>query len=308
MDTRTILGIYFENDITITENKFVFGWSVYNSAYEYFKAMQDGVFAMADEQGITILPHNQNGDTIEMINGCSHLVSQGINALIISPVNPSALGTIVEFTKAAEIPIIVIDIGTGGADVNAFIISDNYGGGILAGVYALRLIQEHSLTSRNSAILKVEETAIYARLRGDAYKSVLTENDFHIVAEVTANSDTQQAYYFMQWILASYLDDLAIVFCENDRMALGAAQAIYEAGRKGQILVIGFDGIPSAIMAIQDGFMQGTIAQQPYEMGKLGVEVANTILTGGTIIFDDTEAKELFVAVYLIDETGYSWK
>jgi ribose transport system substrate-binding protein len=99
----------------------------------------------------------------------------------------------------------------------------------------------------------------------------------------------------MQQILTYYLNYLDVVFCENDRMALGAAQAIYEAGKKVQILVIGFDGIPSAIMVIQQGYMQGTIAQQLFEMGKLGVAVANSILKGETIIFDDVETKELFV-------------
>ena len=223
-------------------------------------------------------------------------------------VDPAALNVVDELTKAAEIPIIVVDIGTGGADVNAFIISDNYGGGILAAEYTFILLQKHNVKSTNAAIIKVEESAVYARLRGEAYKAAMSERGYSIVAEVTANSDTLQAYHAMQAILASYIEDLAIVFCENDQMALGAAQAIYEAGKKGQILVIGFDGIPSAVLAIQEGYMQGTIAQQPFEMGRLGVEIANIILQGGTIIFDDSETKELFVSVYLIDENGYAWK
>ncbi|MDF2511170.1 MAG: D-ribose-binding protein [Herbinix sp.] len=289
------------------QSQYTFGWSVYNSNLEYFQIMQEGVLSTAEELGINVLPHNQNGETTEMINGCINLLAQGINALIISPVNPQAMGEIADLAKQANIPIVVVDIGTGGADVAAFIISDNFGGGILAGEYALVLLKEHQVISRNVVIIKVEPTSTYARLRGDGFESVLTDAGYYIVAQANGNSDTLQAYEIMKGFLAAYQNDLAIVFCENDRMALGAAQAVFEAGKTGQILILGFDGIPSAIEAIKNGLMQGTIAQQPFEMGRLGVQSANTILMGGTIIFDDVAQKELFVSVFLIDQFGYSW-
>ena len=87
-------------------------------------------------------------------------------------------------------------------------------------------------------------------------------------------------------------------------MALGAVQAIEEAGKIGQIMVIGFNGDPAAITAIKEGRMQGTIAQQPFEMGELGVDVAYRLLTGQRIIYDNVESKELYTEVYLIDDTG----
>jgi ribose transport system substrate-binding protein len=287
--------------------QYTFGWSVYNSNLEFFQIMQDGVLITAAELGINVIPHNQNGETSEMINGCINLISQGINALIISPVNPQAMGVITDLANQANIPTVVVDIGTGGADVAAFIISDNFGGGILAGEYALVLLQEYQLVSHNAVIIKVEPTSTYARLRGDGFESVLTDAGYHIIAQANGNSDELQAYEIMKGFLSAYQDDLAIVFCENDRMALGAAQAIFEAGKTGQILIIGFDGIPSAIEAIRNGLLQGTIAQQPFEMGKLGVQSAKTILEGGSIIFDDVALKELFVSVYLIDQYGNSW-
>ncbi len=287
--------------------QYTFGWSVYNSNLEFFQIMQDGVLSTAAELGIDVLSHNQNGSTTEMINGCINLISQGINALIISPVNPQALNVITDLTKQANIPTVVVDIGTGGAEVAAFIISDNFGGGILAGEYALVLLQEYQIVSQNAVIIKVEVTSTYARLRGEGFESVLSDAGYHIIAQANGNSDTLQAYEIMRGFLSAYQDDLAIVFCENDRMALGAAQAVFEAGKTGQILILGFDGIPSAIEAIKSGLMQGTIAQQPFEMGRLGVQSAKTILEGGKIIFDDVALKELYVSVYLIDQYGNSW-
>jgi ribose transport system substrate-binding protein len=306
-DSPETTNIEIQEPVTVTSNTMenvTIGWSVYNSEYEFFATIQEGVFAKASELGINVLAHNQNSNTLEMIKGCTELIELGIDALVISPFNPEAMPIIVNLTKEAGIPVIVIDIGTGGADVDAIIVSDSYGGGILAGEYALKLINEHSLTSTNVAIIKVEETAIYALRRGEAFKSVMEDSGYKIVAEMTANSDTTQAYEAMKNILTAYSDDLAVVFCENDRMALGAAQAIEEAGIKGQIMVIGFDGTPAAIEAIKNGSMQGTIAQQPFEMGELGVELVNTLLTGGTISYDDRITKEIYFEVFLIDEHG----
>lgn len=283
---------------------YTIGWSVYNNSYQFFHIMQEGVLARAEELGMNVITKDQKSSEIEMINGAIDLIRQGIDVLVISPFYPPAMPVIVDEANKAGIPVIVIDIGTGGTDVEAFIISDSYAGGSLAAEYALELIRKYNITSKNTAIIKVEETSAYARRRGEAFKRIMTESGYQVAAEVTANSETNQAYEAMKEILTDYGDDLAVVFCENDRMALGAAQAIQEAGKTGQIIVIGFDGIPAAINAIKEGLMQGTIAQQPFKMGALGADVADAVLTGGTIIFDDVESKELYVEIYLIDETG----
>ncbi|WMJ89425.1 substrate-binding domain-containing protein [Anaerocolumna sp. MB42-C2] len=289
---------------TSDEKQFTIGWSVYNSSYEFFHAMQNGVLNEAEELGIKVLTQDQKSNTATMIAGVNDLIAQGIDALVISPFNPDAMPVITNEARDASIPVVVVDIGTGGTNVDAFIISDNFAGGSLAGEYALELIRKHSLTSKNAAIIKVEKTAIHARRRGEGFKDTMIQNGYKVVAEVTANSETTQAYDAMKKILAAYGDDLAVVFAENDRMALGAAQAIEEAGKIGQIMVIGFDGDPSAITAIKEGRMQGTIAQQPFEMGELGVDVTYRLLTDQRVIYDDLESKELYTEVYLIDDTG----
>lgn len=286
------------------KDEVVIGWSVYNSSLEYFRAMQNGVYEKAEELGYRVISSDQKSSSAKMVNDALELMEQGIDALIISPVDPTAMILIVEEAKKKQIPVVVVDVGTGGTDVDAFILSDNFAGGIIAGEYALKLIDEHDLTSKNAAIIKVEETSTYARRRGEGFKRVLAEKGYNIVAEVTANSETATAYDSMHHILEMHGDDLAVVFCENDQMALGAAEAIEEAGKQGEIMVIGFDGIPLAIKAIKNGMMQGTVAQQPFEMGELAVEVVSQLLNGEQVIFDNEGKKELYVEVYLIDQNG----
>ncbi len=286
-----------EHDLTI-------GWSVYNASFEFFQAMQQGLLDQAAKMNMKVIPHDQKSQTSAMISGVAELIDQGIDALVISPINPNAMSLVANMTKNAGIPLIIVDIGTGGVDYDAFVISDSYGGGVLAGEYAIDLIESKNIPSKNFVIIKTEESARYANRRGEAFKRVLTDAGYNLIAEITANSDENEAYEAMKSILPEYSNDLAVVFAENDRMAIGAARAINEVGKKGEILVIGFDGDPAAIAAIQNGDMQGTIAQKPYEMGSLGAELAYKILNGEYIIYDNRGTKELLVEVYLIDENG----
>ena len=50
--------------------------------------------------------------------------------------------------------------------------------------------------------------------------------------------------------------------------------------------------------------MQGTVAQDPKGIGALGVELANTLCTGGSLSYDDATNKEIFAAVQMIGKDG----
>jgi len=63
-------------------------------------------------------------------------------------------------------------------------------------------------------------------------------------------------------------------------MILGAIEAAKEADRAGEIQFVGFDAVEDAITALEAGDLLATVAQQPAEMGRLGVEAAVSYLNG----------------------------
>jgi len=281
-----------------------FGWSVYNASWEYYLIMQTGVLTEAEKLGIRVLRQDQESNAIKMITGCFELIEKGVNALLISPYYPEGVPAITENAKKGNIPVVIIDGGTGGANVAAFIVSDSFAGGIFAGEYALILIKKYNIASKNVAIITAESTATYALLRGQGFKQVMVEKGYVVFAEVSANGEENQAYNAMKTILAECKNDLAAVFCENGLMTLGAAKAIDEVGQKRKIMLIGFDADPSVMEGIENGSIQGTIAQQPFRMGELGVEVANAVLAGLPVYYDNQNEKIILMEVFLIDESG----
>ena len=271
-----------------------FGWSVYDLANPFFIPMDQGVKDKAAELGIALLPtHDNKSDATEMITGVTALIAQGIDALVISPFSPESLGTVKALADEAGIPVVVVDIGTGGTLVDAFIMSDMRGGGALAGQYFVDLMKggEYAgITSVNVAIIKCETSATYAITRGEGFKDAAVPAGFNVVEEQHGNSSKDEAYAIMLDYIAKYGNDLAAVFCENDQMALGAAAAIDENGLTGKILVFGFDGNEDAVDAIKEGSMHGTAAQNPYGMGQLGVELAARLVGGETLSSSSQEA------------------
>lgn len=285
------------------KSEYKIGFSVYDLSNEYFQSMLKGVEEQAAAKGVTLETHDQKSDENELVTGCQNFIDKGVDALVVSPCKPEVMDNIVESAHAANIPVIILDIGDGGSDKDVIVVSDMYGGGTIAGQYALDLLKENKVDSKEYAVIKCEESATYAIQRGEGFAAVMDAAGYKKAAEITANSDQTEGYNAMQDILASN-PKVAAVFAENDNMALGAASAIEEAGKAGEILVFGFDGNDSAVQAIKDKTMAGTIAQQPVEIGKLGIDLALQRIAGEDLTYDNAEGKEIYADVYLVDSTG----
>lgn len=284
------------------ENGLVFGFSVYDNSATYFKRMTDAVSLRCAEMGIELLVKDSAGNGNTMISDCDNMIGQGVDALLVSPCQPDALTGIVEKAHQKNIPVIVIDIGDGGSDKDAMIISDCFGGGEAAAEYAMQLLQSAGNTSKETAIIKCEESAVYANQRGAGYRSGMETGKYQTVAEVRADSSEEKAYEAMKEILEQHTG-ISNVFAENDAMALGAQRAVLEKGRD-DIVVIGFNGDTEAMNSIRAGQMKGTVAQEPFQMGYMAVELAVDCVEGTAIAFDEEENRIIYADVYMVGSDG----
>ena len=122
-----------------------------------------------------------------------------------------------------------------------------------------------------------------------------------MVASLSANSKQEEGYKVMKDIVTAHTNVAAVFSC-NDPMAVGAAQAIKDAGKSGSkdIFVVGYNGDQIALEAIKAGDMIGTVQQVPYEMGKMTVALATKLMNGEKLTFDNAEAREIYVPVKLL--------
>lgn len=276
-----------------------FGWSVYTMDNEFFQRMDHAVREKAVADGVTLLFHNQNSDADEMVKACKSMIAQDVDALLVSPCDPNRMPEIIDEAHERDIPVIIVDIGDGGGDKDAIIISDGYEGGKDTAEYAVSLLNKKEITGKKMGIVKCESTAVYADQRGKGFKAAAEAAGYEIAIQGRGDSREDLGYETAKKMLKKE-PDLAAIFAENDMMALGVIKAVKEAGS--EALIFGYDGNQLAINAIIEKNMHGTLKQNAEAMGQKGMEVAESLVNGDAITFDNTNTKEIFVNGYMIGE------
>ncbi len=277
------------------------GFSIFDMQYTFFQDMEAGTRDACEEMGYEYLLHDQKSDPAQMVAGCEGFLTRGVDALIISPFEPSALGPVVSKAKAQGIPVVINDIGGGGTSYDAIVISDCYGGGAMAADYMAEQLAQRENASKKVGVLKCNPGHVYAIRRGEGFTDRIKELGYEVVATLCADDQRAKGYEVAKDMMTRN-PEIAGIFCENDPMAVGAVEAIRDAGKSpiDDILVVGFNGDPEALEAIKAGYMAATIQQVPYEMGVKCVELVDKLLKGEELEYTDPELREITVPVRLI--------
>ena len=159
-----------------------------------------------------------------------------------------------------------------------FIGTNNEVGAALAAEFICKSIPKGS----DVAILQGIITQSTGQARAEGSKKGLTDCGMNIVAEQPADWDTAKAQSAMENIITGN-PNLKAVFASNDNMALGAVQALKSANMLDKVMVVGFDANPNAAESILAGEMTASVAQNPMNMGRFGVENALKVKKGEKI-------------------------
>jgi ribose transport system substrate-binding protein len=256
----------------------VFGYAVQDLGNQYWVTVAEGVKAQAAELGIEVLVMDARTDPARELANVEDMIQKKVDAILLSPWDSDSGSNGVLLANKADIPVFVLDIGVNDGKIETFIVSDNLGGGRMAGEYLAQFVPPGG----EVAHIQCQLGYVIPALRGEGFREVMKEKGIRIVATQPADSQRAKGMDVMQNILQAH-PSISAVFCENDEMALGAIEAVAAAGKSDQIKVVGFDGTDDALAAIKEGRLAGTVAQQPYEMGKLGVKAAVDFLNGKTL-------------------------
>lgn len=240
----------------------------------FFVSMKEGAEKKAKELGYEVIILDSQNDASKERSNVEDLVQQGIAVLIINPTDSDAVANSISVAKDKNIPVITVDRAANGVDVSCHIASDNVAGGKLAGQFILDTLGGKA----NIVELQGIPGASATRDRGKGFHEVVDGKDgVKVVASQSADFDRQKGLNVMENIIQAN-PNFDAVFAHNDEMALGAIKALTAANKK--VLVVGFDGTPDAVTAVQNGEMAATIAQQPDIMGSLAVENAVKFIKG----------------------------
>jgi ribose transport system substrate-binding protein len=253
------------------------GFSLWTMEFTFFQAVEKGVRDACKDLGYKYIMIDQNGKEDKMVNDLNSLVGQKVDGIVITPVNPGAIGPAVQKARDAKIPVVCADIGKTGP-VNALLISNNYKGGEMAMQFIDKTLKAKGIKGKKVGVGPVQPQWTYARQRGEGFKDMAKKLGYTVASElVPATADAQGGYDAMQQMMSAAPDIVAVFYCSG-REAVGAANAIKAAGK--DIIVVGYNGDPEEIQAMRDGIMAADIAQQPYNIGYASVQLLKDIWAG----------------------------
>lgn len=264
-----------KDDGTDKSSDMKIGFSVSTLNNPFFVSLSDAAEAKAKEAGASITVVDAQDDASKQASDVEDLIQQGVDLIIINPVDSASVVTAVESANNANIPVITVDRSAEGGEVVTHIASDNVAGGRLAGEHLLSLVDEGA----KIAMLEGVAGSSAARDRGQGFTEAV-EGKLDIVASQTANFNRSEGLTVMENIMQAN-SDIVAVFAQNDEMALGALEAITSFNKN--IIVIGFDATEDAVAKVKAGEMEATVAQQPELIGEKAVEAAIDHLNGKTL-------------------------
>ncbi|MFW3332809.1 substrate-binding domain-containing protein [Aerococcus viridans] len=244
------------------------GLSVSTLSNPFFVSLEEGVNTLATENGTQVISVDAQDDSAKQSNDVDDLIQQGVDVLLINPVDSAAITPAVEAANSAGIPVIMVDRATDAGEYVTLVASDNVAGGEMAAQYIVDQVGENASTLQLEGVPGASAT----NERGEGFMNV-AETSLNVLDRQTANFDRAEGLTVMENMLQGN-SDVQAVFAQNDEMALGAIEAIQGAGLSNQITVVSFDGTEGGIKAVEDGSLAATIAQKPDEMGRLALQAA----------------------------------
>lgn len=252
----------------------------------------------------------KESDAQEQIAKVQQMVgSRGISGLVLAPQDSKGMVPVVKETVDRNIPVVIIDSGL--ADPALFVkyvATDNYNGGKLAAKRLLDVLDKEgkkapklvlfryavgseSTEQREQGFMDEVNAAIKKRKEaGEPVPEVISDN-------VYAGATVDTAQRAAGPLLIKVKDTADGIFAVNESAASGMLNAMRSQNLIGKIRLMGFDSSAPLLQAIEDGDLVGTIVQDPYRMGYLGVYVLVRHLEG-----DDVSAggKNLSTGEYLV--------
>lgn len=265
-----------EEEEKVEMKSYKFGFSCISMDNPYYDTLEASIREAVEESGSSLISKDPKGDSTTQIQQIREMISDGIEAIFLCPVDWEKIEPAVTELKEADIEIINLDTQVQNReDVDAYVGSDNLNAGVICGE---KLIEAAPEGGQVVILECTTQNSIIDRING--FEETIAGNGFEVVARAETGGEREAAKTQMAAILKSQ-EHITAVMCGNDQIALGALDAIQEAGRS-EMMIYSVDGSPELKrdLAKDNSLVAGIAAQSPINIGKSAVTVALQIMNG----------------------------
>lgn len=241
-------------------------------------ALYEGIKAKAEGQGYSVEFTNAGMDSSAQIDQMNEIIAKKPAAIVLLPVEASALTPSVEKANKEGIPVLVTNRDIAGGKT-AQVHSDERQAGRLQGEFMAKNLRQGA----KIVYFMGDSTQVSARERWEGFKEACLDKrpDIEVVASADAGWGKTEAMKDMTLWLRVFPQIDAIV-SGNDDMALGGIAAMKAAGRfNSGILVTGVDAGDEAVKAVAAGDMSQTIKQDADQSADTILSLIQKMIQGG---------------------------
>jgi len=273
------------------QQKITIGVSLPQDDNPFYIAMLKGIRARAGELGWDVVYVSSQEDKAKQINGVQDLIARGVKGILISPIDATGVNAAYDAAAAARIPIVSVARGSSSPNQTLHVAMDEKRIGRDIGAW---IAASAGGKGKVAFIAGPPGSPTFKNLTDGVKESFAKQQGMQVVFEQYGALTRERGLKLAEDALTAN-PDLVAIYAANDDVALGAAQAVQAAGKKGKVRVTGMNGIPPALRAVGEGTLSLTVELNPVNWGRLGVDVLAGYLKG------EKYKQQVFIKHELID-------
>ncbi|MBI1368474.1 MAG: substrate-binding domain-containing protein [Planctomycetes bacterium] len=283
--------------------KLVVGFSQIGAESNWRTAETQSIQGEAQKRGVELKFSDAQQKQENQIKALNAFIAQGVDAIILAPVVETGWEPVLGKAKERGIPVILVDRGVSVSDASLYatlIASDFVNEGKMAGEWlAMKMDGKANIVELQGT---VGAAPAIDRKKGFE-EAIAAHPDMKIIRSQSGEFTRAKGKEVMEAFLKSAGDEINAVYAHNDDMALGAIQAIEEAGKKPgvDIIVVSVDGVKAAFEAMVAGKLNCTVECNPL-LGPAAFDAVEQAAAGKPLpkhtvvedkVFDQSTAKDV---------------
>lgn len=250
-------------------------FSGFSSTNEFWLTLARAAEARANELGVEFINvTTEVQDAEAQKSAVDTAITQGVDAIIIGATDSRGWDDTLAKAEAAGIPVIAVDTAIDNPYISSLIQTDNLAAARMAGDWIAE-----QLGGEGKALVMGGSVG---HQTGDARKQGVEEQlqaaGIEVIGDWSDWDENKSAEVTQNVLTAN--PDIDAVFVAFDPGAVAALSVIKQKDMLDQVTLVGFDGLPVALKAIEAGEMEATVRQDPERMGREGIDLALKVVAG----------------------------
>lgn len=281
----------------------IFGATYMTKNNPFFDILDEGIEEVVHANGDVLLTRNPLQDQQKQNEQIMELIDAGMELLFLNPVDWEGVAPALEACQQANVAIINVDTAVKDTDkVVTIIETDHYQAGQNCALDMMKRTPCAKIVVLDNPIQK----SICSRIQG--FKDAIEGNEnYQIVYETNGAGEIEVSANVMESFLQKNIQ-FQVILGGNDPSALGALATLQKYHIDENKLIYGIDGSPDFKAMLEMGYVTGTSAQTPRQIGKTAAETAYAYLNGLAVENHVLLPSELITKENLNHDSIYTWQ